>query len=1041
MNEDIRPTLSKLVSDQSKKFEKNFGNVMKQNKINLNETDELLTEKEQSLKKKIFSLAKMESLVFSDPKLSAVYESMAENGSERYGYHFNETIMNLVFNDYVLNSPKYLQKYKMAIPHKKKRRDKSGINQLKKSGEIAMTKTKYRNKPTLGEEEEDLTKVLFLVNDADQDYGADVFAYFPEENYDNGGYLKTGYAHVGQHTAVSPEYAKESREATPEEYSDLKRELEGQGYNLEVLNSANETTGAGGGGAGAYAPALGYEKRIVEYDENGEGTTEPEDDDCFISSNGNALSVSCGGKFIGKFIEDEDAFNAVKQWKIKNNYYPNTWYVSDHGNMSLVDDEGNIVNETTGAASSGAYAGPAAWGGGDLMKGGKSKVMSKPIWNGGTIIQESDYLTESTGFEKYIEMLSEQIDIDKPELAQKSNVPAYTEPNVNRKIIDKTSAFSSDTVKKWGKADTELEDHTINTGKMDTPNLKTENMENINELSVHDTVEYVSDRNGEEPFTLQNIKWQFVNAKYPDGKIDIGVYRFGHDLVYDYNKWREDMNINEEISLNEQGENLQQFATNIANKNSVWLLPQAMDAKQIYQLFIKNSGAYNNKKGVIAYEPIQQGYITIHILTNDLNLNNSIATEFKTNKGGDISSVDTWPVPNTQIKGFYNNITLPPQQQAPVQEDAQSMIGDHSDSMSNKMQATGTQGSGIQMGFTQSSGLQESLNLFEELNNELDAYSIHHNKLKKMAEDRKPSALVLRDRVGSENEKNFKKDLQYSGTKEIIDIEKELQYKDQQSNVGDDPQKLGNDIEKKALSINKDNTLKNVGNSDNNDGDEVPKRNLTTEEQDEVNMYRLGQQDLVYDNKPSQRFEDRMKADMGDTLYKQRQDKLEFRAKAPMYNKDPQPIEDTTAKKVQFDKEQTGWNERVGLKEHMITGRYRDLLNKSRIIDFTLNEVASTTSTDELFKLDFTGLGNAYISRTIDNKVSVNESVSDALTSHSYYTDGKKVFAVKNPKVSLNENTTAKPIVNEQVNKMKHLLGYKPDSFVNTNSTKRNRGF
>ena len=963
MNEDIRPTLSKPVSDQSKKFEKNFNSVMKQNNINLNETDELLTEKEQSLKKKIFSLAKMEALVFSDPKLSAVYDEMADNGAERYGYHYNETIMNLIFNDYVLNSPKYLQKYKMAIPKKSKRRDKSGINQLKKAGELAMTKTKYKNKPSVVEGEEELTKVLFLVNDTDSDYGADVFAYFPEENHDSSGQFKVGYAHVGQHTAVSPDYADESREATPEEYSDLKRELEGQGYNLEVLNSTNETTGAGGGGAGAFAPALGYEKRIEEENDNEESATEPEDDDCFISSNGNILSVSCGGKFIGKFVEDDEAFNAVKQWKLKNNYYPNTWYVSDHGNMSLVDDDGNIINETTTAASSGAYAGPAAWGNGDLMKGGKSKAMRKPIWQGGTIIQESNYLTDSTGFEKYINELNEQIDIENPAITQKPNVPAYTNAKMNDKIIDKTSAFTSNTVKKWGKADTELEDNTINTGTMDTPDLKTENMENINKVSEGISPKYT---------TNEELKELVRSLKEKTGK---GLQKEHIPML--------------------AGEALYTIAMKMANA----IIPMGWDGLSD----VNSMWDYIRRNGGMSLEQLRSAV-----------------------KRGI----------NVRLK--EDGYTL---KDIGLDEDSQSMIGDHQDSMSNKMQATGTQGSGVQMGFTQSSGLQESLNLFEELNNELDAYSIHHNKLKKMAEDRKPSALVLRDRVGSENEKNFKKDLQHSGTKEIIDIEKELEYLDQQTNVGDDPQKLGQDIEKKALSINKGNALKNVGNSDNNDGDEIPKRNLSTEEQEEVNMYRLGQQDLVYDNKPSQRFEDRMKADMGDTLYKQRQDKMEFRAKAPMYNKDPQPIENTTAKKVQFDKEQTGWNERVGLKEHMISGRYRDLLNKSRIIDFTLNEVASTTSTDELFKLDFTGLGNAYISRTIDNKVSVNESVSDALTSHSYYTDGKKVFAVKNPKVNLNENTNTKPVVNEQVNKMKHLLGYKPDSFVNTNKTKINRGF
>ena len=294
-----KTTLSKPVSDQSKRVDADFKRNLSAGGVKLNEVDGLLSEVEQSLKKKIFSLAKMEALVFSDPKLTAVYNEMSENGEEKYGYHYNETIQNMIFNDYVLNSPKYLQKYKMAIPKKKKRRDKSGINQLKKSGAERMEATGLPKQPN-------------------------------------------------------------------------KPEVE-------------ETTGAAGGGAGAFVPALSYEKEI---------------------------------------------------------------------------------EESTTSASSGAYAGPAAWGGGDLMKGGKSKAMRKPIWKGGTIVGECkvNYLVDPSGFAKYIQTLNEQIDIENPEAAQKPNVTPYTNKAVNDKIIDKTAAFSSNTVKQWDKPDTELELHTVNSG-------------------------------------------------------------------------------------------------------------------------------------------------------------------------------------------------------------------------------------------------------------------------------------------------------------------------------------------------------------------------------------------------------------------------------------------------------------------------------------------------------------------------------------------------------------------------------------------------
>jgi len=883
----IKPTFDKPISPQSKSFEKNFKKTMIQNGVQLNEVDGLLSEAEQSLKKKIFSLAKMEALVFSDPKLTAVYEDMAQNGEEKYGYHYNETIQNMIFNDYVLNSPRYLQKYKMAIPKEKKRRDASGINQLKKAGEKKMTQSGLpkAKKTEVDESDEHLTKVQFLVNEKDPE-NQDLYAYFPEERY-NDQYM-SGYSHVGQHTGVHPEYAAESRPATPEEYAPLKAELEGIGYNLDVLNGMEETTGAAGG-AGAFAPALGYEKK---------------------------------------------------------------------------------VQETTTSASSGAYSGPAAWGGGDLMKGGKSNAMRKPIWQGGKIIQESNYLTDPAGFQKYFNAINEQSDV---EFIQKNSEAYGSLDNMNQ---DNKNIIKKD----------------INTGKLDTPELKT-----VNEfLSLHDAVEYVSDRNGENPFELGGAKWQFVNAKYPDGKTDIGVYRFGHDIVYDYARWREEMGIdgNNNSHIKEETQTMiQSNGTSMSNK------PQPSgDQPSGLDMGMQASGGLNE---AISKERRYEMMKKI------------VDVSFQGNSG----------IPTMDYLKTLSDEELTQKFNVALKNDPE---------MKNKMSAM--------------FGLQENFSLLEELNNELNAYSIHQDKLKKMTEDRKPSALVLRDRVGSENEVNFKKDLQHSGTKEIIDVEKELQWKDQQTNVPKDPQKLGMDIEKKAISVSKDAALKNVGNSANDKGDEISKRNLTKEEQDEVNNYRLGLGDLVYDNEVGKRFEDRMKADMGDPLYQQRQDKLKFRGKAPMYNKEAQPTEATGVDKVQFDKEESGWNEREGIKESMITGRYHDALGKRKLIDFTLNEVTKIITIDKLneglFELDFTGLGNTYNSKTVDNKVSVNEGVVNAISSNKFYTNGKAIFAVKVQAKSLNENTiTAKPVMNEQMDKMKHLLGYKPETFTNTTNVKKNRGF
>lgn len=58
-------------------------------------------------------------------------------------------------------------------------------------------------------------------------------------------------------------------------------------------------------------------------------------------------------------------------------------------------------------------------------------------------------------------------------------------------------------------------------------------------------VEYHSQRQGEEPFMLNGTKYEYVNAKYPDGKIDVGVYSFAEDLVYSYNVFRSRHNLSE----------------------------------------------------------------------------------------------------------------------------------------------------------------------------------------------------------------------------------------------------------------------------------------------------------------------------------------------------------------------------------------------------------------------------------------------------------------------------------------------------------------
>ena len=87
-------------------------------------------------------------------------------------------------------------------------------------------------------EDNEVVPVLFKIgrDKAEAAYG--VTAVFP--TVAEGGGTVSCYAHVGQHSAASPAWAKDRklRPATPEEYAPLKREPEAQpyGYRLKVVS-------------------------------------------------------------------------------------------------------------------------------------------------------------------------------------------------------------------------------------------------------------------------------------------------------------------------------------------------------------------------------------------------------------------------------------------------------------------------------------------------------------------------------------------------------------------------------------------------------------------------------------------------------------------------------------------------------------------------------------------------------------------------------------------------------------------------------------
>jgi hypothetical protein len=311
-----------------------------------------------------------------------------------------------------------------------------------------------------------------------------------------------------------------------------------------------------------------------------------------------------------------------------------------------------------------------------------------------------------------------------------------------------------------------------------------------------------------------------------------------------------------------------------------------------------------------------------------------------------------------------------------------------------------------------------------------------------MNEDRKTSSILNVEKLGAENVKNFKKDL----AKEDGVEQKKTYPKDDgihKAPVWPEPKdfyieqdldkvqkeaKTMADLEKEALAKS-DGSLDNQGNST-ADGKHIPKRNLTKEEGYELAMNRgQGMHNIVYDNKPSEKFEERMKKDMGEEVYKNREEKMKYMANAPAYNKDTQPTEGGD-KKEQDNKFAKGYN------NESITSKYYDEFGKFKIFEFMLHNVEEQkTISESAIKLSVDGLGNKY--SLTSKKMNENKGINDVMNKYDFYLTENKVIAIEKNKVIVETKIEVKKGVNESLNKMKHLMNYKPSNYVdNKNSVK-----
>lgn len=136
------------------------------------------------------------------------------------GYYRNQlellkdkTTLNVQFTDYAGNKTKSMQ-----------------VNSESIDTLIFFLKGEKRriNEEILATEKELMTSVLFKRD------GTEVCAIMPYEISDRQGNM-TCYAHVGQHSACSPDYVNGLKNATESEYAALKLELETVGYKINVI--------------------------------------------------------------------------------------------------------------------------------------------------------------------------------------------------------------------------------------------------------------------------------------------------------------------------------------------------------------------------------------------------------------------------------------------------------------------------------------------------------------------------------------------------------------------------------------------------------------------------------------------------------------------------------------------------------------------------------------------------------------------------------------------------------------------------------------
>lgn len=907
---NFKPTM-KTPSTLGKKIDGGFSKEMRKVGLNMKNMTENnnnnVSEKKESLKKKIFNLAKMETLVYTDEYLSNIYNDLKQDAEETYGYHWNETIMNILFNEYVLNDAGYLQKYKNTKAVNKKRRGQEGSEELEK-------------------------KLQDKVDDVKKDDDAKVLQRDKK------------MSDIKGDTSALDKVKKELGDNYDEEADDdvaaqMKK------MSADADEEINELFGLG-------KPSVPL------------NTHKASKNDTYIVDKAKKTAVAV----ISPNIPQEKNQETAAKFADASKYEKTPWYVAvkngikgvpaevtDGSMADFASDEMRFdgvpalgegeLTETTTSASSGAFVGP--------FPGKRKKVLDTPLWHGGSIIKSSvlkeavdqNYLINPEGLKKYVRLAESLNDLGQM---------------INDAPIDEAVSIKQ-----------HAEQILRQLQRMASENQELNGMPEYQEL-----VKIYSDRAAtgkvEDQPDFADNKPQFDNTKQFQQPVQEHHLSSREEKI-DFILKHSNMSADQLNSMNdEQIEVAYLNAEKGAGIKEDSGLPSADD-----NVFLE--------LGKLLFPDLNKAEEEIKTLAKNF------VNDFPQLKGRNPKD----------ILNLVKNSTANVAESSMLDDRPDSMVNTPETSMAKTMDSEELNVSGVPADGTQP--VTESI-----------------NKTTNMNEERKTPSMLNKEKINKETAALTKKDLANSDALKQAEVypNPDEFYIEQDLDKVQKDAKTAEEIEKAALAKvqPKDSGLKNVGDSTNAQGNEIPKRNLTKDEMLALAMNRGdGMHNIVYDNKPSQRFEDRLKQDMGEDQYKLRQEKMKYKEDMPMYNKESQPTESGNAIE-QDNKFKKGFN------NESFTGKYTDDFGKNKLVEFVVDDVAEVESVNEGYKLNLEGLGNKYT-----QKINENKNFADIVNEFDFY-------LVENTVVKTKKTTgeAAKGVINENLKKMEHLMGYNSKDFVNT---------